>query len=195
MRRFILSSALALSVIAVGLSTTAPAHATLWRNFKSPSFYLTPAYVNSGAPVRIHTFTSSIADFWWELPDNAHPGFNTFTFPNGSGANPPPGFLLVMGVSGNIMKAGTPLILWGQTGELNQDWRLDYTFNDSQQAACYILYDGNSPPNHVYVAGVAGGVMAQDQPVVIWDYFADPVAHGDQFWCKYALSGNAIVPE
>lgn len=195
-RMMIQRSIFGLFLLAGSVVATRPANATLWRNYASSTntFYLSmPNSTTQGQALYIYTYTGLVSQYFSLTADPGHPGYSTLVT---SYRSSPLGPFMVVGVQNNVMSNGTPLIDWNPTGALNQDWRADYAFSDGNGAGCYVLYNANSPPSHVFVASVSGGVMSNNRPVIIYDYFSDPTNHPDQFWCRYKLDsmGN-VVPE
>jgi hypothetical protein len=183
MRKFVFGSMLGLSIIAGSLAVATPASATLWRNFASPagtSFFLNlPNNINRGQAAHIFTQTNLTSQTWSFSPDPARPGFSRLV--NGLHP-PPPNTTLLLGVSGNNMNNGTAIIDWTPTGEANQSWNpVNMGFNDDLGGPCFVFINANSPSGRTVVMGVSGGIITNNQPVIIWDW----LGHNDQIWCAH----------
>jgi hypothetical protein len=190
---------LGLAIVSGSITLTRTAKAQFfvyWRNYASGALadplYLTNRHV-IGEQLFLSKYSPIAARSEFDyLPlngDPGRPGFTNLAAQNAPGFPPNPP--LVVGVSGNHMVNGTPIIDWSPTGELNQDWWAEPVFNDANGAACYVLVNANSLPGRVCVLGVSGGRMADVAPIILWDYLADPVGHPDQFWCTYRSERDA----
>ncbi|MES1190586.1 MAG: RICIN domain-containing protein [Steroidobacter sp.] len=99
----------------------------------------------------------------------------------------------VIGVSGGIIKDGTPLIEWGTYNYVvNQRWQSVPMGSDFSGHECYIFENLASPgTGEPYVIGVLGGNPKRGAQVVIWQLFVDQYGnpdyfrHPDQYWCVY----------
>lgn len=193
MRRYVLFSALALSVTAGSLATATPAHATLWRNFKSSNgdtpLYLSGDGINQGTGLTLAPFSGLNSIIWSRSPD-----------PIGSGywrllpAQPPLSPPVVAGVAGGAMRLGTPVVTGVANGNLEQHWLPGPSIYDNNGALCYVFFNRKDMS---MVLGVSWGVMAVNQPVNIWKYHADVAGDfGDQAWCAYTIDANGnAIPE
>jgi hypothetical protein len=184
MRKYMFSSVLGLSVFAGSLAVAVPAHATQWHNYGNQNYLLS---VRNNTTTHGQAIVIQVANGLpsqdWALGFDAGTGYYTFF----SQITPPPtSFPLVMGVSGGVghVTNGTGLIDWESNGSLDQNWSVVPAFVDSGHQ-CYVLVDAASPSGTTRVAGVSGGVIQQNRPVIIWDYFGDTIGHPDQFWCAY----------
>jgi len=185
MRKYMFGSVLGLSAFAASLVVTVPANATLWRNYASENYLLSVQNntTTHGQAIVIQV-ANGLATQNWTLSFNPGTGYYTFF----SQLTPPPtSFPLVIGVAGGVghVNNGTGLIDWESNGSLDQSWSVVPQFNDASGHPCYVFVNAASPSGTARVAGVSGGVIQQNRPVIIWDYFGDPIGHPDQFWCAY----------
>ena len=92
------------------------------------------------------------------------------------------------GASGGSINNGTNIILWtcnNATQSHDQGWHRVFTNYDANSHACYYFQNelGWEAGFYEQVIGVSGGVMQNQQPVILWGRFAS--GHPDQIWCQY----------
>lgn len=187
MRKYLMGSVLGLSVIAASLVSAKPAHATYWLNYasegKPTQYYLSFNTVSDGQQAVIHPYNVNPNQIWSNPSDPNHAGGVFFV----DAASPPspqnPTFRL--DVYNNNIANGTAIIGYSPNTGANQSWIPIDSFQDQYGATCSAFKSAGSPGSSVYVFGVSGGHINDNQPIILWQYFADKVNHPDQYWCAY----------
>jgi hypothetical protein len=192
MRRNVLITALAASIVVAGVSLAVPASAqnipNRWRNADTThgTFYLGV----SGGPTcnrvdcGLHNGANIIAwqfgqedQLWWPESGNGPVEDYYFNIDNG--------LSMCLGVAAGSLNAGTPLVIWQCNNALDQSWKIVSAEAVSAPfPGCSVFFNNKSG----MVMGVSGGNVQNGTKVIQWPLFQGTPGgnagwHPDQFWC------------
>jgi hypothetical protein len=186
--KHLINVAFGLSVLAGGLAISAPARATVWRNFKNENFCLGMQNhsVTNGSPLVVWE-CDGFTDQNWSAPTPFPTSTDSVWSQIFNQWDPAPpdqsAMCIALGNNGNTNN-GSAAISWACNANTpDQGWQLVPAGHDMSSHACYWFLNMSSLLyyHHARVLGASGGVVANGTPIILWDM----ISNQDQSWCAY----------